>query len=101
MIVVCKCCLNKRGQKASRAGTGGFRPPEVLLKYSKQDQKLDIWAAGVCLLTLLSRRFEFYTKMPLILRNALNVNRPLDVSAILKILALALVSRHSTYLVIA
>jgi len=57
---VCKCCLNKRGQKASRAGTGGFRPPEVLLKYSQQDQKLDIWAAGVCLLTLLSRRYPYF-----------------------------------------
>lgn len=57
---VCKMCLNKRSQKASRAGTGGFRPPEVLLKYPKQDQKLDIWAAGVCLLTLLSRRYPYF-----------------------------------------
>ena len=54
--LVCKICLNKRSQKASRAGTGGFRPPEVLLKYPRQDQKLDIWSAGVCLLTLLSKR---------------------------------------------
>ena len=43
--------------KASRAGTGGFRPPEVLLKSSKQDQKIDVWAAGVCLIIVLARRF--------------------------------------------
>ena len=45
--------------KASRAGTGGFRPPEVLLKSHRQDQKIDVWAAGVCLLILLSRRYRF------------------------------------------
>ena len=42
--------------KASRAGTGGFRPPEVLLKSQKQDQKIDVWAAGVCFIVLLARR---------------------------------------------
>ena len=47
--------------KASRAGTGGFRPPEVLLKSSKQDQKIDVWAAGVCLIIVLARRFVHYS----------------------------------------
>ena len=50
--------------KASRAGTGGFRPPEVLLKSSKQDQKIDVWAAGVCLIIVLARRF---VHLPLII----------------------------------
>ena len=46
--------------KASRAGTGGFRPPEVLLKSSKQDQKIDVWAAGVCFIILLARRYPYF-----------------------------------------
>lgn len=46
--------------KASRAGTGGFRPPEVLLKSQKQDQKIDVWAAGVCFIVLLSRRYPYF-----------------------------------------
>lgn len=46
--------------KASRAGTGGFRPPEVLLKSSKQDQKIDVWAAGVCLIIVLARRYPYF-----------------------------------------
>lgn len=57
---VCKLCLTKQSIRASRAGTGGFRPPEVLLKYQQQDQKIDIWAAGVCLIILLSRRYPYF-----------------------------------------
>lgn len=33
---VCSVCLLRKAQDAPRAGTPGFRPPEVLLKYSKQ-----------------------------------------------------------------
>ena len=57
-------CLTKQSIRASRAGTGGFRPPEVLLKYQQQDQKIDIWAAGVCLIILLSRRYHLRKKYP-------------------------------------
>ena len=57
---VCSLCTTqKRSMKASRAGTGGFRPPEVLLKSQKQDQKIDVWAAGVCFIVLLSRRLKY------------------------------------------
>lgn len=42
--------------KAQRAGTRGFRAPEVLLKFFKQDFAIDVWSAGVILLTLLTRR---------------------------------------------
>jgi cell division control protein 7 len=42
--------------KASRAGTRGFRAPEVLFKCMRQTPSIDIWSAGVILLTLLTRR---------------------------------------------
>lgn len=44
--------------KAQRAGTRGFRAPEVLLKVFQQDYAIDIWSAGVILLTLLTRRYQ-------------------------------------------
>ena len=46
--------------KASRAGTRGFRAPEVLFKFPNQTTALDIWSAGVILLTLLTRRYPFF-----------------------------------------
>ncbi|KAI9791477.1 MAG: hypothetical protein M1816_003821 [Peltula sp. TS41687] len=47
-------------RRANRAGTRGFRAPEVLFKCSSQTSKIDIWSAGVILLTILSRRFPFF-----------------------------------------
>ncbi|KAH3682461.1 hypothetical protein WICPIJ_006554 [Wickerhamomyces pijperi] len=47
-------------RRANRAGTRGFRAPEVLFKCPHQSPKIDIWSAGVVLLTLLSRRFPFF-----------------------------------------
>ncbi|KAL2017211.1 hypothetical protein VTK56DRAFT_2418 [Thermocarpiscus australiensis] len=47
-------------RRANRAGTRGFRAPEVLFKCTEQTTKIDIWSAGVILLTLLSRRFPFF-----------------------------------------
>ncbi|KAG9244171.1 kinase-like domain-containing protein [Calycina marina] len=47
-------------RRANRAGTRGFRAPEVLLKCTAQTTKLDIWSAGVILLTILSKRFPFF-----------------------------------------
>lgn len=47
-------------RRANRAGTRGFRAPEVLFKCTEQTTKLDIWSAGVILLTILSRRFPFF-----------------------------------------
>ncbi|KAJ3126419.1 hypothetical protein HK098_007552 [Nowakowskiella sp. JEL0407] len=46
--------------RASRAGTRGFRPPEVLMKISNQTIAIDVWAAGVILLSLFSGRFPFF-----------------------------------------
>lgn len=50
----------RAAMKASRAGTRGFRAPEVLFKCSNQTTALDIWSAGVILLTLLTRRYPFF-----------------------------------------
>ena len=47
-------------RRANRAGTRGFRAPEVLLKCTEQSTSIDIWSAGVILLTILSRRFPFF-----------------------------------------
>lgn len=50
-------------RRANRAGTRGFRPPEVLLKCPVQNPKVDVWAAGVVLLMMLAHKFPFFTSM--------------------------------------
>jgi cell division control protein 7 len=51
---------NRPSRRANRAGTRGFRAPEVLFKCTEQTAKIDIWSAGVILLTILSKRFPFF-----------------------------------------
>ncbi|RAL08416.1 serine/threonine protein kinase CDC7 [Aspergillus homomorphus CBS 101889] len=51
---------SRPSRRANRAGTRGFRAPEVLLKCTSQTTKIDMWSAGVILLTLLGRRFPFF-----------------------------------------
>lgn len=51
---------NRPSRRANRAGTRGFRAPEVLLKCTAQTTAIDMWSAGVILLTLLARRFPFF-----------------------------------------
>ncbi|KAJ2799056.1 Cell division control protein 7 [Coemansia guatemalensis] len=48
------------GLRANRAGTRGFRAPEVLLKIPCQSVAIDMWSTGVILLCLLTRRFPFF-----------------------------------------
>jgi len=50
----------RHSKRANRAGTRGFRAPEVLLKCTAQSCRLDVWSCGIILLTLLSRRFPFF-----------------------------------------
>lgn len=57
---VCNICIVKREIQASRAGTPGYRPPEVLLKYPQQTTAVDIWACGVIFLSLLSKSYPFF-----------------------------------------
>ena len=64
--VVCVLCHTasythcRANQNAPRAGTPGFRAPEVLLKCPQQTTAVDIWSAGVILLCLLSGRYPFF-----------------------------------------
>jgi len=60
----CKSLLQSRrlfGRPvAPRAGTRGFRAPEVLLRVPKQDTALDIWSVGVIMLSLFTGRYPFF-----------------------------------------
>lgn len=51
---------SRPSRRANRAGTRGFRAPEVLYKCTDQTCAIDVWSAGVILLTILSRRFPFF-----------------------------------------
>ncbi|XP_068196676.1 uncharacterized protein [Antennarius striatus] len=57
---VCNICLSRKQQVAPRAGTPGFRAPEVLTKCPNQGTTIDVWSAGVILLSLLSGRYPFF-----------------------------------------
>ncbi|XP_069088446.1 cell division cycle 7-related protein kinase isoform X2 [Pleurodeles waltl] len=57
---VCSVCLSRRQQVAARAGTPGFRAPEVLTKCPDQTTAIDIWSAGIIFLSLLSGRYPFF-----------------------------------------
>jgi cell division control protein 7 len=46
---------------ASRAGTKGFRAPEVLLRHQNQTCAVDIWSAGMIFLCLLSGKYPIST----------------------------------------
>ncbi|KAH7122943.1 serine/threonine protein kinase Hsk1 [Dactylonectria macrodidyma] len=50
----------RSSRRANRAGTRGFRAPEVLFKCTEQTTSIDIWSAGVILLTIMSKRFPFF-----------------------------------------
>ena len=47
-------------RRANRAGTRGFRAPEVLLKCTAQTCLIDVWSCGIILLTFISKRFPFF-----------------------------------------
>lgn len=46
--------------RANRAGTRGFRAPEVLLKCPDQTPAIDIWSAGIIMLSFLLKRFPLF-----------------------------------------
>ena len=48
------------GVRANRAGTRGFRAPEVLFKCPDQTPAIDVWSAGIVLLSFLLRRFPLF-----------------------------------------
>ncbi|XP_012934780.1 cell division cycle 7-related protein kinase [Aplysia californica] len=58
--VICQLCVGRNNQLAPRAGTAGFRAPEVLMKSPDQSTAVDIWSAGVIFLSILSGRYPFF-----------------------------------------
>ncbi|KAL7346851.1 protein kinase CKII [Encephalitozoon intestinalis] len=46
--------------KAPRAGTRGFRAPEVLFRYPHQTRAIDMWSVGVIFLTILTAQYPFF-----------------------------------------
>lgn len=60
-------------RRANRAGTRGFRAPEVLLKCTNQTAKIDLWSAGIIGLSLLARKFPLF-------------NSPDDIDALMEII---------------
>jgi cell division control protein 7 len=58
---ICINCLSKKEKKATRRGTSGYRAPEVLLQYQYQTSAIDVWSCGVILLSLLSKKYPFFT----------------------------------------
>ncbi|EIE87639.1 hypothetical protein G6F46_000461 [Rhizopus delemar] len=46
--------------RANRAGTRGYRAPEVLLRVVHQTTAVDIWSAGIIFLSLLTKVFPFF-----------------------------------------
>ncbi|XP_071521178.1 uncharacterized protein [Panulirus ornatus] len=57
---LCGVCVGRSNQVAPRAGTPGFRAPEVLLRHPDQGTAVDMWSVGVILLCLLSGRYPFF-----------------------------------------
>ena len=49
--------------KAPRAGTRGFRAPEVLFKFANQTKSIDIWSVGIIFLTILTGQYPFFISM--------------------------------------
>jgi len=59
-LKVCRKCLARPHPSAPRAGTSGFRPPEVLIKHKEQTTAVDIWACGIIFISILSGKCPFF-----------------------------------------
>ena len=57
---VCSTCLSRKAKHVPRAGTPGYRAPEVLLGYRQQTFAIDVWSAGVILLSLMCGIYPFF-----------------------------------------
>ncbi|KAI5963788.1 CDC7 [Candida pseudojiufengensis] len=51
---------NRPPRRANRAGTRGFRAPEVLFKCTNQSTQIDIWSAGIIGFSLICRKFPLF-----------------------------------------
>lgn len=60
---ICAICLRKPELNVPRAGTAGFRAPEILLRSATQTTKIDVWSAGVIMACILSGRYPFFRSL--------------------------------------
>ncbi|KAI8913598.1 kinase-like domain-containing protein, partial [Gorgonomyces haynaldii] len=51
---------HRESLRAARAGTRGFRAPEVLFKVINQTKSIDLWSVGVIMLSILCGVFPFF-----------------------------------------
>uniref|UniRef100_A0AC35G3T8 Protein kinase domain-containing protein n=1 Tax=Panagrolaimus sp. PS1159 TaxID=55785 RepID=A0AC35G3T8_9BILA len=60
LISPCSSCQIKPEFIVNKAGTPRFLAPEVLIGVNKQTTKIDIWAAGMMLFYLITRKYPFF-----------------------------------------
>ena len=90
-LSVCPSCLALPHLHAARAGTPGFRPPEVLLKCQTQTVAVDMWAVGVILLSILSRytlHILDLSRYPILSRSYPFFRAPDDMTALAELMTL-------------
>ena len=63
MLTVCPECESMPDLVVPIAGTPGFLAPESLLRFEEQTSAVDIWAAGVTMLCMLSRLAKIKNKI--------------------------------------
>lgn len=49
--------------RAQRAGTRGFRAPEVLFRCPRQSRSIDIWSVGVAFLIMCTKQYPFFNSL--------------------------------------
>ncbi|GMR31028.1 hypothetical protein PMAYCL1PPCAC_01223 [Pristionchus mayeri] len=76
---VCEICQSKPNKTVNKAGTPGFRAPEILMRLDRQTPVIDVWSAGITMLSLLCRKHPLF--------------RPVDDSEALKQIAQVLGSK--------
>lgn len=82
-----KCCQPACPGRAARSGTPGYRAPEVLMRCINQTTAVDVWAAGVVFLSLLTRQYPFFGQSGKIKRGVTS-EREQDLVSLAQILAL-------------
>ncbi|PIO54620.1 hypothetical protein TELCIR_24011 [Teladorsagia circumcincta] len=53
---VCDICKELPVKHVNKAGTPGYRAPEILLRFDEQTTEIDIFAAGVTMLSFLLKK---------------------------------------------